>query len=562
MLRYSFLIGSCLFCTIAFAQNKAATDSLSQIAEALPDAKDGIHTLDSTRQALQTKLDSISNLNLPTGKSDSLRQIWQSKLDKLNSPVPSPAHKLDSLQAHYQSKIDSLQSLNLPHEKYLAKLDSIIQLPEQKLSEKMTELQGKAEAKLGSLQNKIMDKTGLDIAEVEKEVPLENIDVPDPELSAIIEKADIEALDTQLELSPEIEGLDELKQELNLDQVQQELGEIWDLPTSEIEKAKEMAQVEDISSELNKVNTWGNKADEYTKQIQAMKEGDISGVEEQVASNLEEVASLKEQSSAFEQVKKEQEEYLKLQQDYLKQAQQYSDPEFVKQRIMEKSRHVANQKLVEYKSQLQEAQKELAVLKIDTGKALMEIPDAAEWPFRDRIIIGTNLELTRDQVTQLDLAPYVGLMLNDRWHVFGSYMYRFRFNNDRTQFQFNRPVHGPRIATTYRFFKGFYVRFSGEQIRTDVPAANPVDETTRKWIYGAYAGVGNRYNIANHLKGTIQVMYNFLHDEDSPYPKSFNIRLGFEVDLRKRITRKDTIEKLEKAGKRKRTLNSIVPGVR
>ena len=135
MLRYHLSIGLLLLCSTAFTQNKAAVDNLSQVAETIPDPKIGIYTIDSPSQALQTKLDSIYHLNLPTEKNDSLQQAWQSQLDKLSNPLPL-THKLDSLLANYQSKIDSLQSLNLPHEKYLTKLDSITQLPEQKLLEK------------------------------------------------------------------------------------------------------------------------------------------------------------------------------------------------------------------------------------------------------------------------------------------------------------------------------------------------------------------------------------------------------------------------------------------
>ncbi len=546
MLKYLLLIGSLLFFRAVLSQHHNADDNR--------------HSMDSVQQHLRTKLDSLSRINLSTPENDSLKQAWQSQLDKLDK-LSLSNHRLDSLQRHYQSRIDSLKALDLPHEKYLTALDSITSLPNEKISEKMTAWQEQGKEKLQSWKNDISEKTDVSVPDVHEEIPLEEMDLAGVETSAITEKVTMKELDTGLALPDELVDTGELKEELKLDKVQQEVAEIQDMPIAELEKAKEAVHMDDISGELDKVSELSSEGERYAEEAQAVKEGDFTSVEEkagqEMSNNFDEIAGLEEHKGALEQARQEHEEYLELQREYLVQAKQYNDPEFVKQRIMEKSKYVANQKLVEYKSQVENAQKELLNLKMDTLRSLADIPDATEWPLKDRMILGTNLEVSRDEVTRLDLAPYIGFMLNDRWHIYGGYMYRIRFNNDKTRLQTDSPVYGPRLATTYRFFKGFYVRFSGEQIRANVPVSGKGDESTREWVYGAYAGIGNRYNIARHVKGTVQLMYNFLHDAESPYTRTFNIRMGFEVDLKKRTTRKDVIREMEKRGKRQRVLNAL-----
>ena len=185
------------------------------------------------------------------------------------------------------------------------------------------------------------------------------------------------------------------------------------------------------------------------------------------------------------------------------------------------------------------------------------IPKAEEWPIRERLVAGANLELLISEGTQLDFAPYIGFQLTERLHVYASYLYRIDFNQDKQQLNMDNTVYGARLAVTYRFFKGFYLRTSGEQLRTFVPNSAVPGEQQRDWVRSFYAGVGNRYNISRHLKGTIQVMYNFSYNRDTPFPNRYNIRLGFEIDFKKRSTKKDVVEGLKKAQKKKRMLESI-----
>lgn len=543
-MKFILLIGLSLYFTRVFSQQSTALDSFYQT--------------DPKSQLLRTKLDSLSR-GVSTPKSDSLERAWRSQLDKWDK-LSQGSDGPDSLQGHYQSQVDSLKTLDLPPEKHLSKLDSITNLPNEKISEKMTALRDQGNEKLQSWKRDINEKTDVGIPDVNGEKHLDESGLAGVEASTITEKVTIEELDVELELPGKIVDTGEFREELDMDNVQRKVDQIQDVPTQKIERGKEAIHMDNISGELDKVSELSREGEYYAKEARAMKEGDFTSIEEKAGqemnNNFGEIAGLERQKDILEQAKQEHEEYLELQREYLAEARKYSDPEFIKQRIMEKSKYVANQKLAEYKIQVEKAQRDLLELNIDSAESIVDVTGTSAWPFRERAILGINLEPMHNETTLLDLAPYLGFMLNDKWHVYGSYIYRVPLAS-RSWFESDDLVYGPRIATSYRFFKGFYARFSGEQIRTNVLVAHKGDEITRKWVYGIYAGVGNRYNIARHVKGTIQLMYNFLHDEKSPYTRTFNIRMGFEIDLRKRTTRKDIIEEMERKGKIKRTLNFL-----
>ncbi len=421
-----------------FSQEERTTDSLDSILAAVDTVK-------------LTEVDSIS------------RQLDQLSQQQVTNP------KLDSLENYYKQKADSLQAINLPHQKYLDNIDSLGKLPERKINEKIQQWQTQGEEKLDDWTGKANDELS------EK--------LPDTDVSGIGNNKLTNKLSTELELpvddkeqslSEELEidnklNTDFLKDETQIGEIKQEVDEIKEVPTGALEDVKQKTGVDEISGDIKK---YTEEAGEVSERVTQIKNGDMTEVEnkigEKATQQFEEVGALNEQKELLEQTRAEHEEYLKLQKDYMERAQQYSDPEFVKQRIMEKSKYIANDMLAEYQSKVKEAQEELTQIKIDTTDKIIHVPDAQEWPLRDRVVAGVNLELMRDELTQLDLAPYIGFQMNDHWHLYGSYLYRIDFNRDQQQMNLDNPVYGPRIATTYRFYKGFYFRISGDQLSTYV----------------------------------------------------------------------------------------------
>jgi predicted nuclease with TOPRIM domain len=94
-----------------------------------------------TNLAYAQQWDSL-NLTLPTdsilqnsiAKADSITNAFQTKADSLNNLYQSQFTKIESERSNLQSKIDSLTNLKLPTEKLTHKLDSLNQLKSTKLA--------------------------------------------------------------------------------------------------------------------------------------------------------------------------------------------------------------------------------------------------------------------------------------------------------------------------------------------------------------------------------------------------------------------------------------------
>jgi hypothetical protein len=47
------------------------------------------------------------------------------------------------------------------------------------------------------------------------------------------------------------------------------------------------------------------------------------------------------------------------------------------------------------------------------------------------------------------------------------------------------------------------------------------------WSDGLLVGVRKNYNFIKKVKGNVMVLYDFLHDEHSVYPRAWVVRFGF-----------------------------------
>ena len=52
----------------------------------------------------------------------------------------------------------------------------------------------------------------------------------------------------------------------------------------------------------------------------------------------------------------------------------------------------------------------------------------------------------------------------------------------------------------------------------------------RQWSDGLLVGVGKNYNFVKKVKGNVMILYDFLHNENSVYPKAWVVRFGFFVE--------------------------------
>jgi hypothetical protein len=72
----------------------------------------------------------------------------------------------------------------------------------------------------------------------------------------------------------------------------------------------------------------------------------------------------------------------------------------------------------------------------------------------------------------------------------------------------------------YRAIKSFYFHAEYESFN------RPFREA-RTWNNQALAGIGREFAVVKSIKGNVSILYNFLHDEKSPYSRPVVFRFGF-----------------------------------
>lgn len=499
----------------------------------------------------------LDTLDAKISKADSAQQALEAKLEQLEAPG-AEISALDSAKAAIQAKKDSLEALNLPHEKYLHKLDSLGDLPENKLNEQVQKAERKVKEKVDNLKEKAEKKIAGEeqLDQMTDHLPEDQL----PDLKEELPEADLPETDISTdEIIPEDVKADldlDVKDELNIEKPEEiseftdKADEIKAVPQEKIAQGKEAANLDEVSEKIGQAGEVTDQVSGYSEDLSKARQGNMEGVEqrlEEQAVQVDEVGEFKQQSAEFDKLKQQHEEYGSQLEEYQKEATQYADPEFVKQRILEKSKHVVQAEVLDqYKAKIAAARQELSVIKkpdvkADTLKKALKrqrVNPLHDKPLRERLKPGFQLEINRSVYTSFDLAAAMAYRLNDKMKIHGQYLYRFNYSSDDHEFTFATHTYGPRLHASYEFYRGFYAAGGGDRIRTDVPRGPHTAETVRKWVNSAWVGIGRAYAFAGTVKGHVQVSYNFLHNTDSPYPRKFNIRFGFDFDLTKRKKKK------------------------
>lgn len=202
----------------------------------------------------------LDSLKIPQNPLDSVQFSFYSKADSLKHDARGKLADLDSSKRKIQSKIDSLQSLQLPTGKYTAKLDSINQKREKivaTLNEKIGDLKSKTLDKINNLElpPELNDKVSSVTNNIEgfklpvKDLNIPSLDLPDNPLNGL------DGLNTSID-SPlgKIGEIDGLKN------VTGQLGDISKLTDQVGDLSKITDQAGDISKDIQNV-TNGNLGD-------------------------------------------------------------------------------------------------------------------------------------------------------------------------------------------------------------------------------------------------------------------------------------------------------------
>jgi hypothetical protein len=113
----------------------------------------------------------------------------------------------------------------------------------------------------------------------------------------------------------------------------------------------------------------------------------------------------------------------------------------------------------------------------------------------------------------VDAAPLAGYQIKNfkaGVAAVGSYT---GFFDSRSKYSF-----GGRVFTEYTIIKGIFLHAEFEVLNTEVLAYNPDGSTTKKrlWNMAAPMGVGYEYPITKNIKAQGMVLWDVLHNSDSP----------------------------------------------
>ena len=195
----------------------------------------------------------FDSLKMPQSPLDSVQVSFYGKADSLKQEYRGKLAGLDSSKRKIQTKIDSLQSLKLPTGKYTAKLDSIDQKRQQvvsTLNDKIGNLKSKSLEKINNLDlpPELKEKVTSVTQNIESfKVPVKDLNIPSLDMSGSPLKG-LDGLNTSID-SPvgkigEIDGLKNITGQLgDVSKVTEQVGDI----------SKITSQAGDISKDIQNV---------------------------------------------------------------------------------------------------------------------------------------------------------------------------------------------------------------------------------------------------------------------------------------------------------------------
>ena len=241
-------------------------------------------------------------------------------------------------------------------------------------------------------------------------------------------------------------------------------------------------------------------------------------------------------------------EFQNLPENYKKKFGKYSDKEYLKSEGVSKAVKEASKYLAEHQDKLTAAQSKLTKLK----KKYSSVPNSNDLstatkrnslkgkPFKERMVIGGNVQLVSSDPLIIDISPVVGYKIDKQFRIAIGATYRARL----TEYPQNSTIaprgakdeltYGYRAFGEYSFWKGFYVHAEYERMSREfeikTTSQTPTDQYERKWVEAALLGIGKSYSINNKVKGSISLLYNFIYNtKEQVYPNPWVFRVGFEL---------------------------------
>lgn len=244
------------------------------------------------------------------------------------------------------------------------------------------------------------------------------------------------------------------------------------------------------------------------------------------ATSLEEVKMLQQQ-------KERMDAYKPLPEGYREKMEGFQTNDFVKEKLQAKAEDIKRVGGTGLQEKFDVAQKKIAEAKEKYG-SLNSLEDAPKRkpnpykgePFLKRIKLGGNFQVNRQQPASIDAALQLSYLINQNARIGTGFSYRIATQKRITNLDFDDQVFTTRAFFDYTVFKTIYAEALYESSSLEVIDRNDISQG-KQWVQSGMVGIGNRLSVAKKIEMNVTTLYNFLHDERSPYSSPWIFRVGF-----------------------------------
>ncbi len=453
------------------------------------------------------------------------------KVDTLQLSLTRYQRKLDLLQRKLSHRIDSLRSLHLPADTYTKTLDSLQHLGAvkdlrqadaniQKLETKLNQSAGHAQLSVQQAEQKINSA----LQQFDKDTGLKIPTLQSPALNTSV--LSLPGLQTPGAGLPTTTN-----------------GEIGKAPGAPgISNANQSSIGKDISgvnSEMAKAQGELKQAGTYANDVKAISTGHIDSAQiahasqqlESRVANMGELRQLKTEQASIDQ--------LKAQSNVL--ANPLQNKEVLQKEAIN---HFAGKEQV-----LQQSMEQLTKLKqkysevSSVADVLKHPPNPMHGrPLLERLTPGINLQFQAKDHLLVDFNPYIGYKLTRRLTTGIGWNERLNFHGSHHNGVHVKAgsVYGPRAFADFSIGRGFSLHGEIESMNAYVPTLTSTgtsDPGHRQWLWNGFVGLKKDYRLVGDVRGTVQTLYSLspIDVNASPYADRFQVRMGFELPLKKKM---------------------------
>ena len=244
--------------------------------------------------------------------------------------------------------------------------------------------------------------------------------------------------------------------------------------------------------------------------------------------SIEQYAQNSAENQYFQENKGEFADFENMQTELQEQYSQPVDMDSLKNLWQQKKKVLANDFLLNNQDKIKPIQQKIKRLtdKYTQFNSAKDVIEGKEKPVKakpkNRITWGTNFQFNPGDPVSVDLSPILGYRFNTRLslNLGASLRYQLDRDNDFKPPTSENIVYGYRLFTEYKVIRIFYTHLEWERF------SRPSGES-RDWANAFMAGIGRQFSVTNTIQGNVVVMYNFLHNQESPHNNAFIIRFGF-----------------------------------